>query len=369
LFASFRHIFISASIPNENQYVFPNIFGCGYNHHTVPEQTLESPLGTTDLREAERDLGFGSIVSGQSRERLLNADGSFNVQRTGLSFLSSLNLYHTLLSMPWGTFLLLVLLLYFLSNVLFGMLYASVGPTALVDTSAEPMLNMFVRGFFFSVQTFATIGYGTIHPVGIVPNLLVTIESYYSLLANALITGLVFARFARPRAKIIFSDVAAIAPYRDGEGLMFRLVNGRSSQLIEVEVKVLFARFVDDNGRAVRRFDFLELERRKVTFLPLAWTVVHPIDETSPLYGLRSEDYIRTDAEILILLSATDETFSQVVHTRSSYKPHEIRCGHKFANIYNEVDDGEPISIDIRKLSLVVPADPAAASAAALLDD
>jgi inward rectifier potassium channel len=322
----------------------------------VAEQTLENPLAPTDLKEVERDLGFGSVVSGQSRERLLNADGTFNVERTGLPFLSSLSPYHVLLSMGWRTFLFLVLLLYFFSNVVFGSLYALFGPAAIVDTSSEPMMNMFVRGFFFSVQTFATIGYGTIHPIGIFPNLLVTIESYYSLLANALITGLVFARFARPRAKIIFSDVAVIAPYQDGEGLMFRLVNGRTSQLIEVEAKVLFARFVDDNGRSVRRFDFLDLERRKVTFLPLAWTVVHPITASSPLYGLTSEDYIRTDAEILILLSATDETFAQVVHTRSSYKPHEIRCGHKFASIYNEVEDGEPISIDIRKLSLVVPA-------------
>ena len=323
----------------------------------MAEQTLENSLDANDLqKEMDRDLGFGTVVSGQSRERLLNTDGTFNVGRTGLPLLTSLNLYHTLLSMSWRTFLLLVLLLYFVSNIAFGSLYASFGASALVDTSAEPMANIFLRGFFFSVQTFATIGYGTIHPAGIVPNLLVTIESYYSLIANALITGVVFARFARPTAKVIFSNVAVIAPYRDMQGLMFRIVNGRNNQLIEVEVKVLFAHFENENGRSVRRFDFLELEREKVTFFPLAWTVVHPIDESSPLYGLSDEDYIRTDAEILILLSATDETFSQVVHTRSSYKPHEIRCGHKFVNLYNEVDDGEPISIDIRRLSAIEPA-------------
>jgi len=326
--------------------------------NTVTEQTLSNSLAATELpADADRDLGFGSVVAGQSRERLLNADGTFNVQRTGSSFLSSLNLYHALLSMSWRVFLLLVLLLYFLSNVVFGALYASFGAAALVDVSAEPMANLFIRGFFFSVQTFATIGYGTIHPVGIVPNLLVTIESYYSLIANALITGVVFARFARPTAKILFSDVAVIAPYRGIQGLMFRLVNGRSNQLIEVEVKVLFARFVNENGRSVRRFDFLELERNRVTFFPLAWTVVHPIDEASPLYGLSDQDYLATDAEILILLTATDETFSQVVHTRSSYKPHEIRCGHKFTNIYNEVEEGRPISINIRKLSGIEPAE------------
>lgn len=324
----------------------------------MAEQTLEDNYESAMMTAAsDRDLGFGTVVSGQSRERLLNTDGTFNVRRTGLPLVTSLNLYHSLLSMKWSTFLGLVLLLYFVSNIVFGIFYSSFGAEALVDTSAEPMANMFTRGFFFSVQTFATIGYGTIHPVGVIPNLLVTIESYYSLLANALITGLVFARFARPTAKIIFSKVAVIAPYRNKRALMFRLVNGRSNQLIEVEVKVLFARFVNENGRSVRRFDFLGLERDRVTFFPLAWTVVHPIDENSPLFGLDDEDYIRTDAEILILLTATDETFSQVVHTRSSYKPNEIRCGHKFVNLYNQVEDGEPISIDIRKLSDIEPAE------------
>lgn len=324
----------------------------------MAEQTLDNTLEANEfVAEAERDLGFGSVVTGQSRERLLNPDGSFNVRRTGMPFHSSLNLYHTLLSMKWRTFLLLVLILYFLSNVAFGAMYASFGSSALVDTSAEPTTSLFIRGFFFSVQTFATIGYGTIHPVGIVPNLLVTIESYYSLLANALITGVVFARFARPTARVLFSEVAVIAPYRGIEGLMFRLVNGRSNQLIEVEIKVMFARFVNENGKVERRFDFLELERHKVAFFPLSWTVVHPIDDDSPLKGLTQLDLNHADAELLILLTATDETFAQTVHTRSSYKPNEIRCGHKFVSIYNKVNDGEPISIDIRKLSEIEPAE------------
>ena len=301
----------------------------------------------------ERDLGFGSIVSGQSRQRLLNSDGSFNVRRSGLPFLSSLNLFHFFLEMKWRTFLSLLLAIYFVSNVVFGLAYAAFGETALVDTSADPTQSLFVRGFFFSVQTFATIGYGTIHPVGIVPNLLVTVESYYSLLVNALITGLVFARFARPTARLIYSDIAVVAPYRDITGLMFRLVNGRHNQLIEVTAQVMFSRLVVENGRPVRRFDLLELERRKVSFFPLAWTVVHPITPDSPLAGLTHEDLVQADAEILILMSAIDETFAQVVHTRTSYKPSQIRFGHKFASIYREVPEGEPISIDVRRLSSV----------------
>jgi inward rectifier potassium channel len=322
----------------------------------VAEDLLDNPL-LAELSDAEkRDLGFGSVVTGSS-QRLLNHDGTFNVRRTGLSALSSLNLYHTLLAMKWRTFLFIILLLYFVSNVVFGAFYSVLGPDSLVDVSSTPTENLFIRGFFFSVQTFATIGYGTIHPSGIIPNLVVTIESYYSLLANALITGLVFARFARPTAKIRFSEIAIIAPYRGITGLMVRLVNGRNNQLIDVRANLLYARFVEENGRMIRRFDALKLERENVAFLPLAWTIVHPITKDSPLYGITREEVERTDAELLVLINATDETFAAVVHTRSSYKPHEVRVGYKFANIYNEVADGEPISIDIRKLSLAVPAE------------
>ena len=316
----------------------------------IRSQTIKMPAASKS-REEDRDLGFGSVVAGESRQRLLNQDGTFNVQRTGLPFLSSLNLYHTMISMSWTTFLVLTLLLYFLSNVVFGVFYAAFGASALVDTSEIPLNNLLLRGFFFSVQTFATIGYGTIHPIGIAPNLLVTIESYYSMIVTALITGIVFARFARPTAKVLFSEVAVVTPYRGIEGFMFRMVNGRSSQLIEVGVQVLFSRFVVENGKPVRRFDYLELERNRVAFFPLALTIVHPIEDTSPMLGLTAEDLKASDAEILILISATDETFASVVYTRSSFKSAEIKFGSKFTSIYNPVEEGEPLSIDIKKLS------------------
>jgi inward rectifier potassium channel len=302
-------------------------------------------------RPHDRDLGFGPAVTEQAGPRFLNRNGTFNVGRDGFGFFSSLNVYHTLLSMRWSSFLGLVLLLYFVSNVVFGAMYASFGEAGLVDTT-NSMNGMFLRGFFFSVQTFATIGYGTIHPLGFAPNLLVTIESYYSLIANALITGLVFARFARPTARIILSDVAVIAPYQDITAFMFRIVNGRSNQLIEVRAQVMFARFIDENGHRIRKFDVLTLERRSVTFFPLTWTVVHPIDEGSPLFSCTMDDLVAADAEFLILLTATDETFVTIVHQRSSYKPDEVRFGHKFISIYNNAP-GEPVSIDVRRLSKV----------------
>lgn len=312
-----------------------------------------SSMGTSLKSEQDRDLGFGDKVARETRLRFLNRDGSFNVQRKGLRATSLLNLYHYLLTMSWSRFLMLVLLLYFLSNVVFGFVYGLLGVGALVDTSELPIENMFLRGFFFSVQTFATIGYGTIHPVGFIPNFLVAIESYYSLLANALITGLVFARFSRPEAKIIFSETMVVAPYRGITGLMFRLVNNRNNQLIELQAQVLYARFVEENGAFVRRFDLLKLERERVSFLPLSWTVVHPINEDSPLFTCSEADLRKADAEIIVILSAIDETFTQTVHTRTSYKTDEIKFGSKFANIYNQTSPDEPITIDVRKLSQI----------------
>ncbi len=323
----------------------------------MTEEAITKQRIFKDTSHNERDLGFGSFVSGETRQRFLNQNGSFNVRRTGLPWLTSLNAYHILLTIKWRTFILLTLLLYFLSNVIFGSFYMLLGGDSLIDSSNEPFANLFLRGFFFSVQTFATIGYGTIHPVGVVTNLVVTIESYYSMIITALITGIVFARFARPTAEIIFSKIAVVAPYSGGKGLMFRIVNGRSNQLIELSAQVFLAWFVVENGKPSRQFEPLHLERKRVTFFPLAWTVVHPIDEDSPLHNVTIEDLTKGDAEIVILLSGTDESFAQVVHTRTSYKVDEVLYGYKFANIYNPRNDDEPISINIRKLSKVEKAE------------
>lgn len=298
-----------------------------------------------------RDLGFGSILAQESRRRFLNRDGTFNVARVGFPKYSFVNLYHILLTMTWTRFLLLVASLYFIQNVTFAVLYMFCGHEALADTTATPVENDFWRAFFFSVHTFATIGYGTIQPIGYPANFLVTLESYIGLLAQALVTGVVFARFARPTAKIIFSDKAIIAPYQDITAFMFRIVNGRSNHLIEVKAQVIYSHFVEENGKRTRRFDPLTLERRLVTFFSLSWTVVHPIDEQSPLYGCTDEDLRAADAEFLILLTAHDETFAQTVHARSSYKPDEIIWNVRFADIY--VRDSEVTTIDVRKLSKV----------------
>jgi inward rectifier potassium channel len=173
------------------------------------------------------------------------------------------------------------------------------------------------------------------------------------LLGFALATGLLFARFSRPTAKIIFSERAVVAPYRGITAFEFRIANARRNQLIEVEAKVLFARFEDSDGNSIRRFYTLALERNKVVFFPLSWTIVHPIDEASPLFGLTAADLTATNAEFLVLLTGIDETFSQTVHARSSYQADEVIWNAKFSSIFKKGGKGNTLSIDVRRLHLI----------------
>lgn len=313
------------------------------------EREEDAPPPRVSVAAEPTDLGFGSVVGGANERRLLNRDGSFTSRREGFSALSYLNGYHALLTMTWGRFLLWVAAFYLVANGFFALLYLAAGPHALAGTADAPMGGAFLRAFFFSIETFATIGYGNIFPVSAAANSLVVVESLCGILAVALLTGLVFARFSRPTAALLFSEVAVVAPYQGRTGFMFRITNARSNQLMELEAKVQFT-FLDGSGR---RYEQLKLERSRVTFFPLSWTIVHPIDESSPMFGMEPEDFVTHDAEVLILISGVDETFAQLVHARSSYKPSEIRFGARFANIYKPVREDGTIAIDVSRLSEV----------------
>lgn len=308
------------------------------------EPETEAPAG-----EEPKDLGFGSVVGGANERRLIERNGQFTARREGFSPLSYLNGYHAMLTMSWPRFLAILTLVYVGLNATFAGLYLTCGPDALAGLGPERMGGPFLRAFFFSIETFATIGYGAVYPVGPAANWLVTVQSLVSILAIALLTGLVFARFARPTAALMFSDVAVVAPYHGRSGFMFRTTNARSNQLMELEAKVLFT-YLDGKGRS---YSQLKLERTKVVFFPLSWTIVHPIDEESPMFGMTHQDLVDNEAEFLILMSGIDETFAQTVHARSSYKPEEIVFGKKFTNLYNVIGPDGTISIDIRKLSQV----------------
>jgi len=212
------------------------------------------------------------------------------------------------------------------------------------------------RAFFLSVETFATIGYGTLAPRGLAANVIMSIESFVSILAQALITGLVFARFARPTAAVTFSRRAVVAPFKDGRALMIRMANRRKNELIELTATLSYSYVEMVGGESVRRYRPLPLDRAKVTFFPLAWTIVHPITPESPLWGLSPEQLEARDAEFLLLLSGIDDTFAATVHARTSYKTAELDWDHKFTNIFNPSGDDGVLSMDISRLDEVQPA-------------
>jgi inward rectifier potassium channel len=314
-----------------------------------------SPLAdhiAREQRDRERDLGFGSVVGSRTRQRLLNRDGSFNIIRVGLGTLESLAPYHALLTISWSGFIGVVTALYLLLNLVFALLFLLCGPDALAGPGEHMLGGHFSQAFFFSVQTFATIGYGQIGPNGFAANALVTIEALVGLMYQALATGLLFARFARPTASILFSRQAIVAPYAGGRSLQFRIANRRRNQIIELEAQVMFTHMQSDHaGRPVRRYHLLPLERNKVVFFPLSWTIVHPIDDKSPLAARTRDDLVREEAEILVLLSGVDETFEQTVHARSSYRADEIVWDARFRPIFLEDDRRGITGVDLERLN------------------
>jgi len=306
----------------------------------------------TQPREEKGDLGFGRVVSNTRGPRLLNADGSFNVVREGLPWSQAGSLYHDALTATWPRFLAWTCVVYIGINLFFGLLFDLLGPDALAGPAVERLGGRFWESFFFSVQTFATIGYGSIVANGVAGNMLVTVEALIGLLAQALITGLLFARFARPTMSLQFSSMAVVAPFNGGRALMFRIANKRRNELIEMQAQMTLAMLDEESRSAGRRYYALSLDRDAVNFFPLAWTLVHPITPESPLWGLTPEELHEREAEVLVLLQGTDETFATRVSTRRSYRSDEVVWGAKFRSIFDLTRADGRVAIDLTKLDL-----------------
>jgi inward rectifier potassium channel len=309
---------------------------------------------TSPQERRRQDLGLGGKLSERSRARLLNHDGTFNVRRNDFNPFHPYNAYHTLLSLPIPRLLALMALGYGATNLFFATLYWLAGPDALAGASAEPLAR-FEDCIFFSVQTLATIGYGRLVPATALANVLVAIEALVGLLGFAVLSGLLFARFTRPTAKISFSRNAIIAPYEGGWALMFRLVNLRNHDLAEVRATVSFARWVEEGGTRSREFDQLALERESISFMPLHWVIVHPIADTSPFHGLTPASFAQADPEIVCLITAADETYAQTVHARTSYDKNDVVWGARFRDMY--LFDRDSIAIDMTRLHDFDPID------------
>jgi inward rectifier potassium channel len=290
--------------------------------------------------KVQDDLGLGlqPVVKNQ---RVINRDGSSNIRRVGTPIFRTSDAYNALIGMSWTMFNVMVFSAYLIINFLFALLYLYLGIENLDGIKpGGSAFRHFMDAFFFSAQTISTVGYGHISPSGLATSFLAALESLVGLLSFALATGLLYGRFSRPSAKIRYSKNMVVAPYRDITGLMFRLANHRSNQLIELEVNVMLTYNDIVNGKAIRQFVPLELERNRISLLTLSWTVVHPITEDSPLKTMDQEFLRKNEAEFIVMLKAFDDSFSQTVHSRTSYTDEELVWGARFISAISLDENG-----------------------------
>ena len=300
------------------------------------------------------DSGFSSNVNFEG-DRLLKKDGTFNVRKTGLRRLERFDVFHTLIWMTWPRFFVVMFAGYFVVNLVFTSLYVAVGIEGLGGVIDRGGQSRLLEAFFFSAQTLTTVGYGRVNPIGFGAEIVATFEAFAGLLSFALATGLLYARFSRPRTKLIWSDQAIVAPFRGGRALMMRVANRRDSQMINVQATVMFSLVEPTERGPVRRFYDLGLEYDEVNLLSTSWTIVHPMDEKSPLGALTAAELEAGDAEVILLLRGFDETYYQEVHARTSYTAREIVWGAHFVTILGKNDRGQA-TIALDRLGLFEPA-------------
>ena len=299
-------------------------------------------------KQKELELGLGRHVTTQGR--LINPDGSFNVVRHSNGFGD--NIYHNLVTMESKYFFLIVFLVFCGINGVFATLYTLGGREGLSSTPTDSYLNAWMHAFFFSSQTITTVGYGHISPSTLSASLLASLESFLGLLFFALISGLLYGRFSRPLAKIRFSENALMSPYKDGQAIMFRMVNPRKSELLEAEVEVSLAinQRDDETGEVARRFFKLDLEISRITFFNMSWTIVHAITPNSPLFGFTESDLLDANAELLVLFKGTDESTEQLVHARRSYISAEVIWNAKFSPMMGRTNDQTKMEVHSEKV-------------------
>jgi inward rectifier potassium channel len=300
------------------------------------------------------DTGFGSNVNSFGG-RFINRDGTFNLRREGISPFRKTSIYQKMLSVPAWRFILIILVFYFAINIFFTGVYLLLGPGQLQGIIARDGWAKIKEVFYFSTQTFTTLGYGRINPLGDAANIISSLEALSGFMTFAIATGLIYGRFAKPKSYLQFSNKALISPYHNGNALMFRFATYKDNHtLTNVEIKVNIAMRIDENGAAVYKFYDLELERYKVDSLPMNWTVVHPINEKSPLSGFAMEDIATADVELYVLITAFDDIFSNPVLQRTSYTFREMQFGAKFVPMYRESEDGMTTVLEMHKLNEVI---------------
>ena len=277
--------------------------------------------------------------------RTLNPDGTMNVIRPKLDPIK--DSYHFLLSLTWPRFFILTLVIYILINLLYGLIYFSLGVHQFNGIETNTVSDFFLECFFFSVQTFSTIGYGKVSPSSLISNIVVTAEALTGMMAIALMTGLIFARFAKPTAKVIFSEKALITRFMGQKVFMFRMANARMNQVVEATVNLTAVQsFLTPEGVSFRQQIDLPLARNKSSVFALSWTVYHVIDDKSPLYNKDIEHLKAVGTELFVSLIGHDETFSQTIFTRRSYTADDIVMNKQFVDIIERNETQLRVNID-----------------------
>lgn len=299
------------------------------NEHKRIERPPKIPGAATELIRGGRPRR--AVIRGQDRSRWTD-------------------FYHAVLTAQWWLFLIGLALVFLAINAIFASVYLG-DPNGIEH--ARP--GSFWDRFLFSVQTIASINYSIMVPKSAFANAVVVAEAFIGFVYLAMMASLMFARLSRPRSRVIFSKVAVIAPFDTVPTLMFRTANQRGNQILDAAVNVTLARqAVTTEGIAMRRFEELKLMRGRTSLFALSWTVMHRIDETSPLHGLSWEDWCNQQLELIVLLRGTDDTLAEVIYARHAYGPDDLVWNHRFVDVLSVNPQGRRV-VDLTRFHDTCP--------------
>jgi inward rectifier potassium channel len=301
--------------------------------------------------KTDENSGFGTNANSYGG-RFVNKNGTANIEKRGMNLLRRISWYHTMIDMPNWKFMFILFSFYIVINFIFAVLYYAIGIEHLDGIAqSQSVLTQFGQAYFFSAQTFTTVGYGHISPSGFLTSALSAAEALIGLLSFAIATGLFFGRFSKPTAFLKFSHNALISPYKGQKALMIRVVPFKNTNFTDAKAKITLGMSVEENGARTNKFYTLDLELDRINALSLSWTLVHAITEESPLYNFTEDDFKKTHGEILVFITTFDDMFSNTVAARTSYTFNEIIYGAKFETMYNRSKDGTKTILYLDKLN------------------